>query len=86
MLTIQDAAVELIKVLPDRSISTASEIDDFFIFSVRPKNTPFGTATGLICQFVDKKTGEVTPHMIVDPIIFNSKKHVTYNPITLKEE
>lgn len=86
MLTINEAVAELKKVLPEDVVSTASEVDEYFVFSTRPYNTPFGVATGTVGYFVHKKTGAVSPRSIFDSAISKSKIRIDYDPITLKPE
>lgn len=46
--------------LGDVVSETATENQEFFVFSVRPKNQPIG-ATSSICYGVNKRTGVIQP-------------------------
>lgn len=85
VFTVKDAWRILSEKYQNDTIETASEIDNFFVFSTRPKNMPFGVGTGISCFFVDKETGKISMGSVIDPDVLNSKIERSFDPITLKE-
>lgn len=85
LTTIKMAVTFVLKQFPDKDIETAGEIEDFYIFSFRPKGTDFGFVTGTTVYLVNKKSGTIMLKSITDPIINKAKYIKLYNPITLKE-
>lgn len=57
----------LLKKFPDSAVSTTMELDEGFVFSLRPKGSPIETATGGVCYLVNKETNEIEACTIDDP-------------------
>ena len=39
----------------------------------------------MVCYFVDKETGAVTSHSILDPVLYEPTMSKDYDPVTLRE-
>lgn len=70
MLTIKQAQDILIKENPKYVVETASEKKGFFIFSLRHKDQPVGSATGGVCYLVHKTNKQIEPCSIYDTRLY----------------
>ena len=67
MIAANDAKNRLLRENPEKDIETFSENKHYFIFSLRHKAMPRGSATGGACYLVDKVSGKVIICIITDP-------------------
>ena len=67
MITANDAKNRLLRENPEKDVETFSENKRYFIFSLRHKTMPRGSATGGACYLVDKVSGKVIICIITDP-------------------
>ena len=85
MLSVKEAWHELSTVFPKDAIETVTEIEDAFVFCTRPKTSSCSDAAEMVCYFVDKETGVVTSHSILDPVLYEPTMSKDYDPVTLRE-
>ena len=67
------------KTIKNVEVEAAYEVDDFFVFGLKPKGAPSGVGTGAMNVVVDKNTKEVSSAAVGDPRLTTNKIFKMYD-------
>lgn len=70
--------------IKDVAVETAYELDDAFVFSIRPLGQEFGCSTGAVSILVNKNTGNVESLRSDDPKLLSGNTFTMLDPLSIK--